>query len=207
MKKKLIIDILLFILMLLEFSRNYIVSILHEIIGISLLILVIIHLILNKNYLINIFKTKYNLKKIIILVINILFMISFIITMLFGILSSIDLLPFLNLDNFNIIHLHKVFGYISLLMMGLHLGINFNVIFGKLVSKIKNKYLLYGLSILIIILGIYSFIKVDFWYHLIGRYGFSIVTDNIFINTLEYLSVGMTFAIITNLIYRKGMKK
>ena len=78
--------------------------------------------------------------------------------------------------------------------------------FGKIINKIKNKYLLYGIFILIIILGVYSFIKLDFWLHLIGKYGFSIVTDNIFINTLEYLCIVMMIAIIVNFIYKEGRK-
>lgn len=83
MKKKLIIDILLFILMLLEFSKMYMLSILHEIIGIFLIILVIIHLILNKNYIKNIPKTKYNIRKMFILITNILFILSFILNKYF----------------------------------------------------------------------------------------------------------------------------
>ena len=41
MKKKLIVDILMFILMILEFSRMYMEPIYHEIIGVILFILVI----------------------------------------------------------------------------------------------------------------------------------------------------------------------
>ena len=77
MKKKLIVDIIMFILMLLEFSRLYTGALLHELIGIALLILIIIHLILNKNYLLNILKAKYNVRSIIMLITNILLIISF----------------------------------------------------------------------------------------------------------------------------------
>ena len=93
--KKLIVDILLFILMILEFSRMYMPPIWHEIIGILLIVLIIIHLILNRNYIKNIFKGKYNLKRIIMLIINVLFMISFILSCIFGLLSSEELLKFL----------------------------------------------------------------------------------------------------------------
>ena len=64
MKKKLIVDIIMFILMLLEFSRLFTGALLHELIGIALLILVIVHLILNKNYILNIRKAKYNKQNI-----------------------------------------------------------------------------------------------------------------------------------------------
>lgn len=114
MKKKLIVDILMFILMLLEFSRMYMPTILHEIFGITLLLLVILHLILNKNYLKSIDKGKYNLKRTIMLITNILLIISFFLSILFGILSSQDLLKFMNIGNMNIISLHKTISYISL---------------------------------------------------------------------------------------------
>jgi hypothetical protein len=183
MKKKLIVDILLFILMILEFSRNYMPTLWHEIIGIILLILVIIHLILNINYIKSINNGKYNLRRTIMLIINILFMLFFFISMIFGILSSQEILTFLNIKNLNIIKLHKIFAYVSLLLMSLHLGINFSSMLG-LVEKKINKIVLILLSLLIIGFGIYSFIDLDFWNHITGKYGFSIVTGNIIINTL-----------------------
>lgn len=199
---KLVIDILMFILMLLEFSRAYMNPLLHEIFGIILLLLVIIHLILNRNYIKNILNGKYNIKRIIMLLINILFMISFILSSIFGILSSQNLLTFLNIGNMNIISLHKIFAYISILFMSMHLGINFNIMFGKLEKKINNK-LLWIIKIIIIVFGIYSFIHLDFLNHLIGKYGFGIVTGNIIINILGYLSIVISISIITNIIYKK----
>ncbi|WP_405274087.1 hypothetical protein [Methanobrevibacter sp.] len=73
----------------------------------------------------------------------------------------------------------------------MHLGINLT----KLFDKIENK-LIY---VAIIILGIYSMIAVDFWNHLTGNYGFSLVTGNIIINTLEYLCIILMISAITNL--------
>ena len=73
---KIIIDIIMFILMLLEFSRGYMKPIFHEIIGILLLVCIIIHLILNRNYIKNIFNGKYNLKRYIMLIVNSILFIS-----------------------------------------------------------------------------------------------------------------------------------
>ena len=190
---KLIVDILMFILMLLEFSRGYMKPIFHEILGISLIVLLIMHLILNKNYIKNIFKGKYNFKRITILIINSLFMTTLLLSIIFGILSSQDLLTFLNVGSLTLIKLHKIFAYISLIFLGLHLGINLN----KIIS-FKSK----TLSILIIIYGVYSFIKLDIFNHLIGKYGFSMLTDSIILNTIRYLSVILMITIITNYIYQ-----
>lgn len=208
MKKKLIVDISMFIFMLLEFSRLFTGALLHELIGIALLILVIIHLILNKNYILNIRKTKYNVKSIIILITNILLIFSFLLTIVFGILSSQETLTFLNIHNLTIVKLHKILGNVSLIVIGIHLGINFNAMFGKITKLIKNNIVNYILEIIIIMLGIYSSIKVDFIKHVIGEYGFSIKEGNIIINILEYLSIVMMITIIINFIYKRiGEKK
>lgn len=208
MKKKLIVDIIMFILMLLEFSRLYTGALLHELIGIALLILVIVHLILNKNYLLNILKAKYNVRSIIMLITNILLIISFLLTIVLGILSSGEILTFLNIHNLTIVKLHKILGNVSLIVIGIHLGINFNAMFGKITKLIKNNIVNYILGIIIIMLGIYSSIKVDFIKHVIGEYGFSIKEGNIIINILEYLSIILMFTIIINFIYKRiGEKK
>lgn len=208
MKKRLIVDVLMFILMILEFSRMYMKPIFHELIGVILLILVITHLILNINYIKQIPKGKYNLKRIIMLIINAIFMTTFLLSLIFGILSSQDLLKFMNVNNMTIIRLHKSLAYISLIFMGLHLGINFNAMFGKILNKFKNDIYLYIIGIVIVVVGIYSFISLDLFNHITGKYGFSMVTGNIFINILEYLSVIMMITIIMNFIYKRiGEKK
>ncbi len=203
MKKKIIVDILMFILMLLEFSRNYMEPIYHEIFGIILLILVIIHLTLNMNYFKTLFKGNYNINRMIMLIINIGFFITFITSLILGVLSSQELLRFLNIGSLTIIKLHKILAYISLLFLGLHLGINFNAMFGKIT---KHKIIFYILEVIISIYGIYSFIKLDIIKHITGTYGFSMIEGNIIINILRYFSIIMLFAFImynTNKLMKK----
>ena len=203
MKKKLIVDISMFILMILEFSKVFTGPFIHELIGIILFILVITHLILNRSYILNITKAKYNTKNTIMLIINILLMVSFILTSIFGFLISQEILTFLNIHKLKIIKIHKVFGYISLIIMGMHLGINFNAMFGKLTNKIKYPIINTCLGVGIVSFGIYSFIKVDFWKRMTGTYGFSIKSGTIYMNILEYLSIIMMVTIIVNFIYKR----
>lgn len=192
--KKITVDILLFILMLLEYSRVYLPNEIHEIIGICLIILVIIHLALNINYFKAISKGKYSFKRSFILVVNVLFIITFSATCITGILSSQDILTFMNIGNMTIIYLHKIFAYSSVIVSGMHLGVNLT----KLFNKFENN-LIY---IIIILLGAYSLIAVDFWNHLIGNYGFSLVTGNILTNTLEYLFIILMFSTITYFVFK-----
>ena len=206
MKKKTLIDILLLIFITLEFSKGYMNPLYHEIFGIILIILLLIHLILNKNYLKNISKGKYNLSRTIMLTINTLFMLTFILSLLFGILSSEVLLKSFNIGSFTIIKLHKICAYMSIIIMGFHLGINFNAMFSKKTKRIKNKSLLHITKLIIILYGIYSFIRLDILKHILGTYGFSIIEGNILINIFEYLSIVMMIVLVMNRIYNKIKK-
>ena len=202
MKKKLTVDILMFILMILEFSRVYTGALLHEIMGIILALLVIIHIVLNLNYIKNISQGSYNLKRIIILIINIMFIITFLLTTILGLLSSQELLPFLNIHELDINKLHKIVSYICLIIFGLHLGINFNAMFGKLSNTIKSKLLKVFIFIIIFTFGIYSIIDVELISHLVGTYGFMNSDKFIIIHILEYLSIILLISLSFNFIMK-----
>lgn len=197
--KKIIVDILLFILILVEFSRLYLLPEIHEIIGILLIALIIIHLILNRKYIKSIPKGKYHLKRSLMLIINIAFLVTFALTSILGLLSSQYTLTFMNIGNLSTIYLHKIFAYICLILLGLHLGINLNALFNRLGEK-KISYILYGI---IIICGIYSLFNVDFLNHLFGNSGFGLATSNLVTNSLEYCSIVLMITILANLIFKK----
>ena len=199
--KKIIVDILMFILILVEFSRLYLPPEIHEIIGIVLIALVIIHLILNRRYIKSIPKGKYNLKRSSMLIINVAFMAAFALTSILGLLSNQYTLTFMNIGNLSTVYLHKIFAYLCLIILGLHLGINLNALFNRLGEK-KISYVLYAI---IIICGIYSFIKVDFLNHLLGNSGFGLVTNNLVTNSLEYCSIVLMITILTNILLKKAV--
>jgi len=186
--KKIIVDVLLFILMIIEYSRLYLNSTVHEIIGMILIILIIFHIYLNRNYFKSIKKGKYNFKRSFKLLINIAFLIVFLLTCIFGILSS----QFLSIGSLTAIYLHKIFAYLSVILLGLHLSFNIN----QLLAKIPYKKILFPIFI---IFGIYSLIQVDFWNHITGRYGFSIATGNILINSIYYIGIILMIIALLNL--------
>jgi hypothetical protein len=186
--KKIIVDILLFILIIIEYSRLYINPTVHEIIGIGLIILIILHIYLNRNYFKSIKKGKYNFKRSFKLVINITFLIVFILTCIFGIFSS----QFLSIGSLTTIYLHKIFAYLSVIHLGLHLSFNIN----PLIAKIPYKKVIFPI---LIIFGIYSLIQVDFWNHLTGRYGFSMLSGNITINSIYYIGIVLMIIVLLNL--------
>lgn len=61
--KKIIIDILLLILMICEYSKVYLAPEIHELVGICLIVLVAIHLSFNRTYFRAIGKGRYGKKK------------------------------------------------------------------------------------------------------------------------------------------------
>ena len=133
------------------------------------------------------------------LIINVSFMIAFALTSVLGLLSSQYTLTFMNIGNLSTIYLHKIFAYLCLILLGLHLGINLNALFNRL----REKKISYALYMIIIICGIYSFFKVDFLNHLLGNSGFGLATGNLFTNSLEYLSIVLMITILANLILKK----
>ena len=191
----------MFNLILVEFSRLYLPPEIHEIIGIVLIALVIIHLILNRRYIKSIPNGKYNLKRSSMLIINVAFMAAFALTSILGLLSNQYTLTFMNIGNLSTVYLHKIFAYLCLIILGLHLGINLNALFNRLGEK-KISYVLYAI---IIICGIYSFIKVDFLNHLLGNSGFGLAINNLVTNSLEYCSIVLMITILTNILLKKAV--
>lgn len=119
MNKKIAVDILMFVAIIVEFLSLPIL--IHEIVGIGLFFLIILHLKFNKRYFKAINKGKYNLKRTIDLIINIGLMISLVITIISGIFSAINTLKGLKVGNRKISHIHKSSSIISLLFLVLHL--------------------------------------------------------------------------------------
>ena len=119
MNKKITVDILMVIAIILEFLSLPIL--IHEIIGIGLVFLIALHLKFNKRYFKAITKGKYNLKRTIELIVNIGLMISLLITIISGIFAAVGSLKDLRIGNRKASHLHKPSSVFSLIFLVLHL--------------------------------------------------------------------------------------
>lgn len=131
MNKKITVDILMVIAIILEFLSLPILF--HEIIGIGLVFLIALHLKFNKRYFKSITKGKYNLQRTIELIVNIGLMISLIITIISGILLAMNSLKDLRIGKYKISHLHKGSSIFSLIFLVLHLIVTRK----KLVRELK----------------------------------------------------------------------
>ena len=198
---KMIIDALMLIIILLEFSKLYTGQILHEAFGVASLILFIIHNILNINFYKNILKGNYNLLRVITTTTNILFLICMLLTIILGIPISSELFKELKLNgNTTIRKLHTILGYWNLILLCIHLGFHFKIIFAKLKNKIKDKKniknLFYMVELIIVIFGIKTMRDINLGAYLIGKSSFAIPT-NIILSLLNNFITVISISILT----------
>ena len=119
MKKRISVDILMVVAIILEFISLPIL--IHELVGIGLLFLILAHLKLNEKYFKAITKGKYTIKRTINLIINIGLLITLIVTIITGIFTSQKSLKNLTIGNKKMSDIHKSSSIISLIFLVLHL--------------------------------------------------------------------------------------
>lgn len=166
LKIKVSIDIIMTFLAVLLMGYGNTGRLSHEIIGTIMLVIVIIHNVLNKQWYKVIFKGKYTSYRIIQTIVTILTLFMMILTMCSGILLSRDIFGFINIPGTTAIarEVHHLASNWSYILMGIHLGLHWNIII-RMVKKVFNKSniifnsTLRGVGFLIIIYGVYAFIK------------------------------------------------
>ena len=154
MKKiRIIINILMYILFIILMGHHISANLIHEILGTTLFILFIIHQILNYKYYKTIFKGKYNKKRIVLLIIDLLLLISMIGMIVSAVNISSNVFSFLNIET-KIWgrKLHMLSTSWGFILMSMHIGLHLKTI----IKKINYKYF-----IILIIYGLYSFIKLN----------------------------------------------
>ena len=208
---KMVVDILMLILMLLEYSKIYTGQLLHEIFGITLLGLFIIHNVLNINFYKTLFKGKYNVQRLITTIIDLLFLLCMLFTIILGIPISDKVFKFLGLNgNMTMRKLHTIFGYWGLIILAIHLGLHLKMIFARLKSRIKEKKILkiiiFIIQIIIIIYGIKAMIDTNLVSYLIGKSSFAIPTS-IVLSFINNLSIILTISIIVYNLEKLSLKK
>lgn len=208
---KIIIDISMLILMLLEYSKLYTGQLVHEVVGIILFVLFLIHNLLNISFYKNLLKGKYNISRSFMTVINILFLFCMIFTIMLGIPISEKVFRFLNLNgNMTIRMLHTILGYWNLILLAIHLGLHFRMIFSKLINKIKDnkllKILLYIIQLIIVIYGIKTMFDTNLGLYLTGNASFAI-PSNIYLSLFNNLSIILAISVIIFQLQKILLKK
>lgn len=167
---KLVLDILLTLLLLFLMGFQFWGEIPHEVAGTSMFILFIAHHCLNSYWHKRLFNGRYTPLRILTLVIDLLLVITMLMLMYSGIVLSRHVFAFLSIKSGFVLSgkLHLLGAYWGFILMSLHLGLHWQMVWGKIISRLhfnpsnaQNKLLL-GLATLFAVYGIYVFYSRDF---------------------------------------------
>ena len=168
MKKKILIDCLMIILLLLITNTSITGVLIHELLGVLITIVFMVHLYLNwKSIKIIVKKFLNNDLSIEIktnLIIDLFLFILFIIIIISGILISKNLFTFMNINyNINIYYIHLYGTYIAIIILLLHIIKHIKIIniYIKKITNNKNEKKVFIYISIISLLFIYNLFKDD----------------------------------------------
>lgn len=165
-KLRIIIDVIMYIFFIILMGHHVTGNLIHEILGTGIIVLFIIHNLLNIKFYKVIFKGKYNLKRVFLTLIDILLLFSMIGIIVSAVIISNDVFAFLKIQTSILgLKLHMLSTSWGFIMMSIHLGLHLNGLINKINKKLKSsifEYIYYLAFLLILVYGIYSFIKLNF---------------------------------------------
>ena len=214
-KLRIIIDVVMYLLFIILMGHHITGNHIHEILGTGTIVLFIIHNIINIKFYKIIIKGKYNLKRIFLTLIDILLLFCMIGIIVSSIIISNDVFAFLKIQTTIFgLKLHMLSTSWGFVIMSIHLGLHLNVLISKINKKMKNskfEYIYYFVFILILVYGIYSFIKMNFISDMFLLNPFKVYNfeESPFVFYLHVLSsslfISLTIYLINSL--KKGGKK
>lgn len=138
----------------------------HEWAGAGMFVLFIVHQVLNRRWYRSLTRGKYTPVRILMLSVNILTLAALVILMYSGITMSRHVFVFLPARGGMAAarRLHIISSYWGFLLMSLHLGMHWGMVWSKLerMTGKQNEYLYLAGSVLLAVYGAYAFIKRDF---------------------------------------------
>lgn len=173
----------------------------HEWVGAGIFVLFAAHHILNFNWYKNLFRGKYTAFRLFQVIIDVLTFLSMCALVYSSVILSSHVFAFLPIESGLALarRLHILGSYWGFLLMGLHLGLHWNMVLGSLIGKRRSdshsrKILLFLAGLIVALYGGWVFVKRDFATYLFLRSEFVFLDyeeSKIFFY-LEYLSlVGM----------------
>ena len=120
------LDILMFVLLVGEMAFFYLPPLVHEAVGVAFLLPILWHLVLNRRYVSSLGRGRWNGPRLVRLLLNILLVVSCLVTIVSGCLTSsvlfADVVPFSLRSNPSLYQLHSTAARYFLVLAGLHLG-------------------------------------------------------------------------------------
>lgn len=121
-----LLDILMLMMLIFEMTFFYLPPVLHEAVGVALLLPILWHLVLNRRYVSSLGRGRWNGPRLVRLLLNILLVVSCLVTIVSGCLTSsvlfADVVPFSLRSNPSLYQLHSAAARYFLVLAGLHLG-------------------------------------------------------------------------------------
>ena len=210
MKKKIIIDILMYICLIALTGYHITNNLIHEILGTVIFALFICHNILNFKWYMTIFKAKHDFKRNFHIVINLALLIAMILTIVSGILMSKNIYISLYIKGTAEIarKTHLIANAWVLVLSSIHLGLHLMPITEK-IRKSDFKYGAYILLVVLLISGLYFFISEGIWKDMFGLTSFKSFNyeESAIIFYLKYLAISLAIFLITNILVRLRKNK
>lgn len=206
-KLRIILDIVMTCLLIILMGYYITDNTVHEILGTITFVLFIIHNILNRKWYKSIFKGKHNFQRKFHIIINLLLFTTIIGMMVSGIMISSDVFDFLNLKTTMFGRsLHMISTSWGFVLMAIHIGFHITGIMNKLNAKMKNstfEYVYYFILLLLIGLGVYSFISLHLWEEmfLLVDFKFFDYEQSAILFYLKYISILFTISFVIYIIF------
>lgn len=167
---KLILDILMFVTLMLLYSKNVISLTFHEMAGLIVLFVMLFHVLINGKWVCAVTKKMldktFPIKTKVLWVTDFLLLICTLAMLVTSFLISKALLPNLLGGHNNIIPFHFFFAAVFLILLGIHVGFHFkyiaNVITKKREYKKATKIVAIVAAILIAVAGVYSISTISY---------------------------------------------
>ncbi|MCY7009043.1 DUF4405 domain-containing protein [Fusobacterium simiae] len=206
-KINIIVDFLMTILLLFLVSYQIVSEKMHEWLGMTMGILVILHIFLNRWWYKNLFKGKYSLMRIIQTIINFLILLTILGSLISGITMSRYIFPALvPYNNYMALSraLHILSAYWGFVLMSIHLGLHWSMLFSILnqkLLKIKKKYLFFYIILAwgIASYGAYAFYKLNLFSFMFlqSQFIFFDYEKNLFLVFFDYFSIMILWILLS----------
>lgn len=212
-KLRIMIDVFMYLFFIVLMGHHITDNLIHEILGTGTIILFMIHNILNIKFYKSLFKGKYTFKRVILVLIDVLLLLCMIGIMVSSIMISSDVFAFLNIHTTSFgLKLHMISTSWGFVLMSLHLGLHLNGMLDKINKKMKKsmfEYIYYFVLLLLIIYGVYSFIKLNFFsdMFLLNPFKAYDFEESAFVFYLHVLSSSLLIALTMNLLSNIKIKK
>lgn len=205
-----IMTILLFVLMGYQFWGDLV----HEWVGAMMFILFILHHFMNWNWYKTLPKGKYNAVRIFQCIINILLFIAMLALMISGIMMSRYIFAFLDIQGgLSFARLLHILGsYWGFVLMAIHIGMHWGVMIAMSKKSFPfqlHRRVIQGLLLVIVIYGMYAFVKRDFltYMFLQSQFVFMDFNELPLFFYIDYLALISMFAIFSYQSLKKLKKR